>query len=88
MVVEKDAQILESPACRALSRSAHLVISRIEVELAHRGGNDNRRLPVTTDQFVEYGMHRSSVALSVCGTPVLRRIRTPRQLCPRARPCA
>jgi hypothetical protein len=54
--------MLESPAYRALSRSARLVISRIEVELAHPGGNDNRRPPATTDQFVEYGMHRSSVA--------------------------
>jgi hypothetical protein len=54
--------MLESPAYRALSRSAHLVISRIEVDLAHHGGDDNLRLPVTTDQFVEYGMHRSSVA--------------------------
>jgi hypothetical protein len=39
-----------------------MVIARLEIELAHHGGNDNGRLPVTTDQFVEYGMHRSSVA--------------------------
>jgi hypothetical protein len=58
-------EMLESPAYRALSRSAHLVISRIEVELAHHGGNDNGRLPVTTDQFVMYGMHRSSVAPAI-----------------------
>ena len=57
--------MLESPAYRALSRTAHLVISRIEVELAHHGGNDNGRLPVTTDQFVEFGMHRSSVAPAI-----------------------
>jgi hypothetical protein len=57
--------MLESPAYRALSRSAHLVISRIEVELAHHGGNDNGRLPVTTDQFVDFGMHRSSVAPAI-----------------------
>ena len=57
--------MLESPAYRALSRSAHLVISRIEVELARHGGNDNGRLPVTTDQFVEFGMHRSSVAPAI-----------------------
>jgi hypothetical protein len=41
------------------------VISRIEVELAHHGGNDNGRLPVTTDHFVAYGMHRSSVAPAI-----------------------
>jgi hypothetical protein len=57
--------MLESPAYRALSRCAHLVISRIEVELAHHGGNDNGRLPVTTDQFVKFGMHRGSVASAI-----------------------
>ena len=37
--------MLESPAYRALSRASRLVISRIEVELARHGGNDNGRLP-------------------------------------------
>jgi hypothetical protein len=58
-------EMLESPAYRVLSRSAHLVISRIEVELAHHGGNDNGRLAVTTDQFVTFGMHRGSVAPAI-----------------------
>lgn len=58
-------EMLEAPAFRALSRSAHLVISRIEIELAHHGGNDNGRLPVTTDDFVSYGMHRTSVAPAI-----------------------
>lgn len=57
--------MLESPAYRALSVSAHLVISRIEIEHAHHGGSDNGRLPVTTDNFVEYGMHRTSVAPAI-----------------------
>ena len=57
--------MLESHAYRALSSSAHMVISRIEVELGHHGGNDNGQLPVTVDQFVEYGMHRSSVAPAI-----------------------
>jgi len=48
--------MLESPAYRVLSRAAHLVISRIEVELGHHGGNDNGKLPVTVNQFVEYGV--------------------------------
>jgi hypothetical protein len=55
-------EMLESPAYRALTRAAHLVISRIEIELAHHGGNDNGRLPVTFGQFVKYGLHRTSVA--------------------------
>jgi len=58
-------EMLEAPAYRALSRSAHLVIARIEVELGHHGGNDNGRLPVTTDDFVSYGMHRASVAPAI-----------------------
>jgi hypothetical protein len=57
--------MLESPAYRALSCSGHMVISRIEIELGHHGGNDNGRLPVTTDDFVEYGMHRTSVAPAI-----------------------
>ena len=36
-------EMLESPAYRALSVSAHRVISRIEIEHAHHGGNDNGR---------------------------------------------
>lgn len=58
-------EMLESPAYRALSRSAHMVISRVEIELGRHGGNDNGRLPVTTEDFVAYGMHRASVAPAV-----------------------
>jgi hypothetical protein len=58
-------EMLESPAYRVLSRSAHMVIARIEIELAHHAGNDNGRLPVTTDQFVEYGMDRGAVAPAI-----------------------
>jgi len=57
--------MLESPAYRVLSLAAHKVISRLEIELAHHGGNDNGKLPVTTDQFVSYGMHRTSVAPAI-----------------------
>jgi hypothetical protein len=58
-------EMLESPAYRALSASGHKAISRIEIELGHHGGNDNGRLPVTTNDFVEYGMHRTSVAPAI-----------------------
>ena len=58
-------EMLESPTYRALSASAHKVISRIEIELGHHGGNDNGRLPVTTNDFVEYGIHRTSVAPAI-----------------------
>jgi hypothetical protein len=39
-----------------------MVISLIEIELRHHAGYDNGRLPVTTDDFARYGMHRTSVA--------------------------
>jgi hypothetical protein len=58
-------EMLESPAYRALSRSAHQVISRIEIEIGRHGGNDNGRLPVTTEDFIEYGMNRASVAPAI-----------------------
>jgi hypothetical protein len=37
-----------------MSRSGDMVISRIEIELAAHGGNDNGRLPVTIEDFVRY----------------------------------
>ena len=59
-------EMIESPAYRALSRAALMVISRIEIELAHHGGNDNGRLPVTRDQFIEYGgLDRNAVAPAI-----------------------
>src|SRR5262245_52394843 len=54
-------EMLEAPAYRELSLSAHRVLARIEIELAHHGGYDNGRLPVTFEQFEEYGLHRHGV---------------------------
>lgn len=61
----RQIEMLESPAYRVLSLSAHRVLSRIEVELAHHGGNDNGKLPITFNDFVEYGVRRSSVGPSL-----------------------
>jgi hypothetical protein len=55
-------ELLESPAYRVLSLSGHRVISRIEIELANHGGNDNNKLPVTFNDFVDYGIDRAAVA--------------------------
>jgi hypothetical protein len=55
-------EMLESPAFRALSLAAHRVLLRVEIELAHHGGQDNGRLPVTFDDFERYGIHRHSIA--------------------------
>ena len=57
--------MLELPAYRVLSLSAHRILSRIEVELAHHAGNDNGQLPCTFDHFVEYGVDRHSIAPAV-----------------------
>jgi hypothetical protein len=55
-------EMLESPAYRTLSVTAHRVISRIEIELAAHGGNDNGSLPVTYQNFLDYGITRECVA--------------------------
>jgi hypothetical protein len=58
-------RMLESPAYRTLSLGAHRVLSRVEIELAHHGGRDNGRLPVSFDQLVEYGLDRHAVAPAI-----------------------
>jgi DNA-binding transcriptional MocR family regulator len=58
-------EMLESPAYRVLSLSAHRVLSRIEIEFLHHAGTENGRLPVTFDQFVEYGIDRASIAPAI-----------------------
>src|SRR3954449_7071142 len=58
-------EMLESPAYRALSLSAHRVLSRIEVELGHHGGTDNGKLPVTYADFQRYGIDRDAIAPAI-----------------------
>jgi len=54
-------EMMESPAYRVLSLSAHRVLSRIEIEWAHHGGQDNGQLPVTFDDFERYGVNRHAI---------------------------
>ena len=68
-------EMLESPAYRVLSLSAHRILDWIEIELAHHGGHDNGRLPVTFDDFVSYGIHRHAVAPAVRELEVLGFVR-------------
>ena len=56
--------MLESPAYRALSHSALRVISRVEIELAHHG-KDNGKLPVTYDNFQDYGIDRHAIGPAI-----------------------
>jgi DNA-binding transcriptional MocR family regulator len=58
-------EMLESPAYRVLSRSALQVLARLEIELCHHRGADNGRLPVTYQQFQEYGMDRNCIAPAI-----------------------
>ena len=69
--------LLESPAFRVLSKAEHLALSRIEIELRHHGGNQNGKLIVTTEQFIDYGIERRSVpgalrALSALGVVLIK----------------
>jgi hypothetical protein len=58
-------EMLECPAYRVLSLSARRVLDRIQIEFAHHGGTENGRLPVTYDQFCEYGLHRHAIGPAV-----------------------
>jgi hypothetical protein len=58
-------EMQESPAFRVLSLSALRALTRIEIELAHHGGCDNGKLPVTFNDFERYGVRRRSLALAL-----------------------
>lgn len=58
-------EMLESPAYRALSLSAHRVLARLEIEVARHGGNDNGALPCTFDDFAAYGVSRRLIAPAI-----------------------
>jgi hypothetical protein len=58
-------EMMESPAYRVLSLSAHRVLSRIEIEWAHHGGQDNGQLPVTFDDFERYGVNRHAIGPAI-----------------------
>jgi hypothetical protein len=83
-------EMLESYAYRALSQSAHRVLSRVEIELARHGGNDNGNLPVTYADFQAYGIDRHAIRPAIseaialgfleiteCGTAGNREFRSP-----------
>jgi hypothetical protein len=58
-------KMLEAPPFRALSLSARRVLDRLEIELAHHGGMDNGRLPVTYDDFRRYGIDRHGIGPAI-----------------------
>jgi hypothetical protein len=58
-------EMLESPAYQVLSKSGHRILARLEIELAHHGGKDNGRLPVTFEDFQNYGIDRHAIAPAI-----------------------
>lgn len=64
-------EMIELPAYRVLSLSGHRVLSRIEIEYAHHGGQDNGKLPVTFDDFEAYGIHRSVIGPAIAEVEAL-----------------
>jgi hypothetical protein len=57
-------EMMNSPAYRVLSRAAHQVLSRIEIEL-DKHYRDNGKLCVTYTQLVEYGIHHNAIAAAI-----------------------
>ena len=57
--------MLESPAYRVLTLSAHRLLSRIEIELCKHAGEANGKLIVTYEQFIEYGIHKDAIAPAI-----------------------
>ena len=64
-------EMLRSPPWRTLSLSARRVLNRIEIELADHGGTDNGKLPVTYEDFEQYGIHRHQIAPAIRETVAL-----------------
>ena len=60
-------EMLESPAYRVLTLSAHRAMARLEIEMAHHGGKpeENGRLPCTFEHFVEFGVERHAIAPAI-----------------------
>ena len=57
--------MLESPAYRVLSLSAHKVLSRLEIEHVQHGGRDNGKLPCTYQHFEEYGVYVNAIGAAI-----------------------
>jgi hypothetical protein len=58
-------EMMASPAYRTLSVSAHRVLDRVCIELANHGGNNNGKLPVTYEHFMEYGVHHHAIGPAI-----------------------
>ena len=61
----REIKMLKWYPFRELSLSARRVLDRLEIELAHHGGTDNGRLPVTFNDFQRYGIDRHAIAPAI-----------------------
>jgi hypothetical protein len=62
----RTVEMLNSPAWRVLSLAAHRVIDRLSIELRYHGGHQKAGVPVTYEQFIEYGIgNRRVVAAGI-----------------------
>ncbi|WP_157861942.1 hypothetical protein [Methylobacterium sp. Leaf361] len=59
------SEMMESPAWRAMSLNARLVVDRITVEHMAHAGTQNGALPVTFDDFERFGIRRGSIAAAI-----------------------
>lgn len=66
--IARPRSMMESPAYRVLTLSAHRILARLEVEQCAHGGTANGKLPVTYDDFERYGIARECVfpAINLC----------------------
>jgi hypothetical protein len=63
--VMRTGELIGSPAFRTISLSAHRALCRLEIELCRHGGKDNGRLPVTHQDFQEYGIDHDAIAPAI-----------------------
>src|SRR4051812_25274310 len=59
--IPRPVEMLSSAAYRVLSLAAHRVLARIEIEHAAHGGFENGSLPVTFQNFEDYGIDRHAI---------------------------
>ena len=55
-------EMLRSPPYRVLSLTGHRILARLEIEHARHGGKDNGKLPITHEDFRQFGIDRKAIA--------------------------
>ena len=63
--VKRRLCLIESAAMAELTLAAHRVLLRLEIELLRHGGKNNGKLIVTYNDFVAFGMDRSTIAPAI-----------------------